>query len=226
MEYWNNPKETYSQTVLPYPKDTDPIVKSLHQGEHVLFWDPGIHKNRIEYKRTVQEQCDWLNSKNIWQDPFRVATIVKLNIYIDDIKRQGVVKPMLLYYNGNEKFGIQTGENRMRATERIPKLVMLASFITTHKQYAARFNHLPQIENFEQFTEICRTPVGCKYTFTFTDRDAPYGIFWYEYDSDQTRAVTPSYDWCKRVMRNYLNKNKIIFTPAWFDTVVDWKTYE
>ena len=129
MEYWNNPKETYSQTVLPYPKDTDPIVKSLHQGEHVLFWDPGIHKNRIEYKRTVQEQCDWLNSKNIWQDPFRVATIVKLNIYIDDIKRQGVVKPMLLYYNGNEKFGIQTGENRMRATERIPKLVMLASFI-------------------------------------------------------------------------------------------------
>jgi len=226
MEYYTNPKETYSQTVLPYPKDTDPIVKSLHQGEHVLFWDPGIHKNRIKYNRTVQEQCDWLNSADIWQDPFRVATIVKLNIYIDDIKRQGVVKPMLLYYDGNEKFGVHTGENRMRATELIPDLVMLESFITTHKQFANLFSHLPQIENFEQFQEICRTPIGCKYTFTFTDQDAPYGIFWFEYDSDQTRAVTPGYDWCERVMRNYLKKNKINFTPAWFDSLVDWKSYE
>ena len=226
MEYWTNPKETYSQTVLPYPKDTDPIVKSLHQGEHVLFWDPGIHKNRIAYNRTIQEQCDWLNSADIWQDAFRVASIVKLNIYVDDIKRQGVVKPMLLYYDGNEKFGLHTGENRMRATELIPDLVMLEGFITTHKQYADLFSHLPQIENFEQFQEICRTTVGCTYTFTFTDQDAPYGIYWFEYDSDRTRAVTPGYDWCERVMRNYLKDNQITFTPAWFDSIVDWKSYE
>jgi hypothetical protein len=112
----------------------------------------------------------------------------------------------------------------MRATELIPNLVMLQGFITTHKHYADLFSHLPQIENFEQFTEICRTPIGCTYTFTFTDRDAPYGIFWYEYVSD--RAVTLGYDWCKTVMRNYLRKNKITFTPAWFDSIVDWKSYE
>ena len=104
MEYWNNPKIQYSQTVLPYPLDTDPIRASSHSGKHVLFYDPGVHKARIRYNNTIQDQCDWLNNSDIWQDPFRVASVVKLNIYVEDIKRQGVVKPMLLYYDGNEKF--------------------------------------------------------------------------------------------------------------------------
>ena len=226
MEYWQYPKIQCTHTVLPHGPETDPIVAGEHNGKHVLFYDPAVHKARIHYNRTIQEQCDWLNTKNIWYDTFRITTIVKLNIYIDDIKGQGVVKPMLLYYDGNEKFGLHTGENRMRASELIPELDQFESFITTHIRHADKFSHLPYIENFEQFTEICRTPIGCQYQFTLTDKDAPYGMYWIEYDSEKTRAVTPGYEWCEKVMQNYLQANDITFTPAWFNTLVNWKDYE
>ena len=226
MHYEDNPTKTYKQTVLPYAHDTDPIVESLHKGDHLLFWDPEVHKSRIAYDRTIKQQCHWLNNNDIWEDPFRITSIVKLNIYINDIKRQGVVKPMLLYHDGKERFGLHTGENRMRSTECLPELIRFQSFITTHKQHADQFKNLESIKNFEQFVGKCKTPVGTKYLFKFTDSDAPYGIFWYEYDSDKTRAVTPSYKWCEKVMRNYLKANNITFTPEWFDTVVDWKLYE
>lgn len=225
MKYWLNGIKTYKQTVLPYPADTDPIVESLHGSEHCLFWDPGIHKNRIHYKPTVQDQCDFMNSTDIWQNKYRVATVVKLNIFVADIKQQGIVKPLMLYYDGEQKFGINTGENRMRAVERIPEITVLESFISTHTRHADQFEHLPQIENFEQFTEICKTPIGTNYLFTFTDKDAPYGIYWYEYDSARTRAVTPGYEWCEKVMCNYLQENKITFTPEWFDEPIDWSNY-
>ena len=225
MHYFNNPIKTYKQTILPYPADTDPIVKSLHGGEHCLFWDPGIHKNRIQYKTKVQDHCDFMNTQDIWQDKYRIATIVKLNMFVADIKQQGIVKPLMLYYDGEQKFGIHTGENRMRAVERIPEITLLESFISTHIKYADKFQHLPQIENFEQLIEICKTPIGTDYLFTFTDKDAPYGICWFEYDSARTRAVTPGYDWCETVMRNYLQQNKITFTPEWFDEPIDWSNY-
>lgn len=226
MEYWTNPKIQYSQTVLPYPLDNDPIRASSHSGKHVLFYDPGVHKARIRYATTTQDQCDWLNNSDIWQDTFRVASVVKLNIYVEDIKRQGVVKPMLLYYDGNEKFGGHTGENRMRASELVPELEFFESFITTHKDHADHFKHLPQIENFEQWCEILRTPIGTQHSFTLTDPEAPYGMYWFEYDSDRTRAVTPGYDWCETVMRNYLEKYPdTVFTPEWFNTPVDWSSY-
>ena len=152
MEYWQYPKIQYSQTVLPYPLDNDPIRASSHSGKHVLFYDPGVHKARIRYAyaTTTQDQCDWLNNNDIWQDTFRVASVVKLNIYVEDIKRQGVVKPMLLYYDGNEKFGGHTGENRMRASELMPELEFFESFITTHKDHADHFKHLPQIEKLKK----------------------------------------------------------------------------
>ena len=226
MDYWNNGIKTYTHTVLSYPSDTDPIVKSLHNGEHCLFWDPSIHKNRIHYKPTVQDQCDFMNTKDIWFDPYRVATVVKLNMFVTDIKLQGIVKPVMLHYNGEQKFGINTGENRMRAIERIPEITELESFISTHARHADQFKHLTQIENFKQFVEICKTPVGSNYLFTFTDKDASYGIFWYEYNSERTRKITPGYPWCEKVMRGYLKHNSnITFTPEWFDKPIDWSTY-
>jgi hypothetical protein len=227
MEYWLNGIKTYTQTVLEYPLDTDPIVESMHNGEHCLFYDPGVIKARIDYKPTVQDQCDFMNSQDIWQDKYRVATVVKLNIFVADIKKQGIVKPVMLYYNGEEKFSINTGENRMRAIERIPEITHLESFISTHRKHADKFSHLPYIENFEQFTEICRTPIGTDYLFTFTDKQAPYGIFWYEYNSERTRAITPGYEWCETVMRNYLEKYpNTVFTPNWFDKPVDWASLD
>ena len=227
MEYWHNPKLTFTQTVLPYSIDIDPIVQSLHNGEHCLFYQPRMDKNLIDYKPTLQDQCDFMNSNNKWCDRYRIATIVKLNIFVEDIKKQGIVKPVLLYYDGGDRYGINTGENRMRAIERVPSITHLESFISTHRKYESEFKHLLKIENFEQFVKICNTPVGTNYMFTFTNKNAPYGIFWYEYDSELTRAVTPGYEWCENVMQKYLELNaNLVFTPEWFDKKIDWASLD
>lgn len=234
-EYYNNPIKTYTHTVLPYPADTDPIVASTHNDTHCLFWDPGIHKARIQYKQSLQDVCDWANIRikddgidgfvsdnRNWYD---IANIVKLNMWVADIRTQGIIKPMMLYYDGNQKFGINNGESRLRALTCIPEITMLESFISTHVKYAENFKHLPQIENFDQFTEICKTPIGTEYMFTTTDKDAPYGIFWYEYDSERTRAVTPGESECVNMLKRYLDTSNIKFEIEWFNNLVDWSTY-
>ena len=227
MQYWNNPKLKFTQTVLPYSIDIDPIVQSLHNGEHCLFYEPRMDKQLIDYSPTVQDQCDFMNRDNIWDNRYRIATIVKLNIFVEDIKKQGIVKPVMLYYDGGNRYGINTGENRMRAIERIPSITHLESFISTHKKHADRFKNLQLVRNFEQFANICNTSVGTDYIFTFTDQHAPYGIFWYEYDSDRTRAVTPGYEWCENVMQKYLERNpNLVFTPEWFDKKIDWASLD
>ena len=60
----------------------------------------------------------------------------------------------------------------------------------------------------------------------FTSKLSYLFMYWFEYDSEKTRAVTPGYEWCEKVMQNYLQANDITFTPAWFNTLVNWKDYE
>lgn len=236
MEYWKNGIKTYTQTVLPHPKDTDPIVAASHNGTHCLFYDPAVHKARIRYSQSLQDICDWINERikmdgidqfifdeRNWYD---IANVVKLNMWVEDIKHQGIVKPMMLYYDGEEKFGINNGESRLRALTCLPEILELESFISTHIKYADNFKHLPFIENFEQFCEICRSPIGTEYLFTTTDQDAPYGIYWYEYNSQKTAPVTPGPVTCRRTLQNYLKQNTdTVFDIDWFNTPVDWNLY-
>lgn len=80
---------------------------------------------------------------------------------------------------------------------------------------------------FEQFAKLCQAVPGQQFLFTLTDPQAPYGIFWYEYDSVKTAPVTPGEPWCVDVFRNYVTQNKSIhFTPEWFDTLVLWVDYK
>ena len=230
--YWNNP-----QIELTYPSDQDPIVDSFHGGVHCLFYDPAIVKTQIRYKQTLQDICDWANN-NIqthgvngfiqqqinWYD---IANIVKLNMWIDDIRRQGIVKPILTYYNGHEKLGINNGESRLRALERISDIGTLRGFISTSVAYADRFEHLQQVHTFEQFAQLCQAVDQQQFMFTLTDPSAPYGIFWYEYNSDLTRPVTPGEAYCVEVLHLYLQQHPDTrFTPEWFDTLVDWNYYK
>ena len=236
MEYWKNGIKTYTQTVLSYPKDTDPIVAASHNDTHCLFYDPGVHKARIRYSQSLQDICDWINlivkengidhligEPTHWYD---VANVVKLNMWVEDIKHQGIVKPMMLYYDGQDQFGINNGESRLRALTCLPDILHLESFISTHVKYADNFKHLPLIENFEQFCEICRSPIGTEYLFTTTDQDPPYGIFWYEYNSQKTAPVTPGEQTCRKTLSNYLKQNSnTVFTIDWFNNPVDWTLY-
>ena len=232
MAYWNNPIETYTNTVLPHGHDTDPVVHSSHNGAHCLFYQPGLPTGAIYYEQKLQDLCDWANHRAVdftenQQNFYDIANLVKLNMWIQDIREQGIVKPMLLTYTGDEQYGINNGESRLRCLEVMPETDSVDVFISTHSRYAEKFKHLPYIENFEQFAEICRAEIGQQFQFKFTDKDAPYGIEWYEYNSQKTGAVMPAEDLCVSLIKNYLKEHpSVVFSPDWFSKAVDWNLYK
>jgi hypothetical protein len=229
--YWKNPL-----IKVVYPSDQDPIQASFHNGVHCLFYDPAVPKQQIRYKQTLQDICNWANS-GIQQhgiqgfagnqsNHYDIANIVKLNMWIDDIRKQGIVKPMLLVYDGQDQYGINNGESRLRALERIPAIATMNSFISTRQEHADRFAHLTPVTDFEQFAQLCGATPGQQFLFTLTDPDAQYGIYWYEFNSDRTRAVTPGEETCVATFENYfIQHTDTVFTVEWFDTLVDWCNY-
>jgi hypothetical protein len=229
--YWNNP----IQPVI-YPSDNDIIFKSLHNGAHCLFYDPAVPKHNIQC-RTLADFCDQINKSikfngvdafiNDQRNHDNIANVVKLNMWVHDIQQQGVVKPMMLFYDGQQQYGINNGESRLRAMERLPEITTICAFISTSVKYQDQFDHLEPVTTFEQFAQLCQAMHGQEFLFTLTDSTAPYGIFWYEYNSARTAAVTPSEAWCIEVFQNYiLQKPNLCFVPEWFDTLVLWKDYK
>lgn len=229
--YWNNPR-----IECVWPGDQDPIVQSQHGGAHCLFYDPAVPVDHIRYQQTLKHISDWANHliqrhglQAFTADPhnhYDIANIVKLNMWIADIRLQGVVKPMMLFYDGQERYGINNGESRLRALERIPEIQSVRAFVSTSQQHADRFQHLMPVTTFDQFAALCGAEPGQQFLFTLTDPAAPYGIYWYEYNSARTAAVTPGEPWCVDVLGNYLRQHHTHFTPEWFDTLRTWADYK
>ena len=230
--YWNNPT-----LECVWPADSDPIADSLHKGVHCLFYDPVVDKNSIKINQTLQDLCDWVNAgmKNqgqarFLQDPsnhYDIANLVKLNLWVHDLPVSGNVKPMLLHYVGGDRYLSGTGESRLRALERISTMTTVAAFISTHRHFRSRFEHLESVTTFDRFAEICQAIDHQTFLFRLTDSQAPYGLDWYEYDSARTAAVTPGQEYCVQVMTNYLSQNpNLVFTPVWFDSKITWCDYK
>lgn len=230
--YWNNPT-----IELTYPSDQDPIVKSLHGGAHCIFYNPVIPKESIHYKQSLQDICTWANEQiklhgrdgflSDQRNHYDIANIVKLNMWVDDIRHQGIVKPMNLYYDGPGRLGINNGESRLRAVERIDSIATVFGFIGCRAEHAGEFAGLEPVTSFNQFAELCQAEQKQKFLFTLTDPQAPYGIYWYEYDSRRTAPVTPGEPQCLNLLTNYLNQHPDTeFKPEWFDTLVDWAQYK
>ena len=218
--------------MLPYERDVDPIVASEHGGEHCLFFQPMLPKSVLKYQQKLTDLCDWANNRSgSFTDDERnfydIANLVKLNLWIADIRKQGIVKPLLIAYTGEgEPYLINNGESRLRCLEVIPEIQFVDCFITTHRRHADKFK-LPYIENFEQFAEICRADIGQEFLFRFTDRDAPYGLDWYETSSRKTGSIMPAQELCVSLIKNYLNEHPSVeFSPDWFSTAVDWNLYK
>jgi len=233
MTYWDNPIKTYTNTVLPYDRDCDPIIHSSHRGAHCLFFQPMLPKSVLQYQQKLTDLCDWANNRtsDFTDRPenfYDIANLVKLNLWVTDIRKQGIVKPMLIAYTGeDEPYLINNGESRLRCLEIIPEVEFVDCFITTHKRHANKFRALPQIENFEQYAEICRADIGQQFQFRFTDPDAPYGIDWYETNSQKTGQLMLAEEECRLLIKNYLRKHpSVVFSPDWFSTAVDWNLYK
>jgi hypothetical protein len=230
--YWNNPIKEYN-----WPSIHDPIIDSLHNGKHCIFYDPIVNKNQIRVNQPLQDLCNWINTavekegiESVINNPHnydQLASLVKLNIWVDDLPRRGNVKPMLLQYIGRTLYESGTGESRLKALERIDTINTVTAFICTHRQYYKQFDHLESVTNFNRFAELCGANDSQSFLFRFTDEQALYGLDWYEYNSNQTSLITPSEIYCVSVLSNYIKQHpNTIFTPEWFDNLINWNKFE
>lgn len=230
--YWNNPT-----IKLKWPADFDPINQSLHNNQHVLFYDDAVDKTLIRSNQSLLDLCNWVNDRIASQgwdefvqdqgNHYEIANLIKLNMWVDSLCRDGNIKPMLLQYVGNPLFETGTGESRLRALERLPQIKTCQAFISTHKKFADKFAHLPTVKTFDQFAQLCQAVSDQTFSFRLTDANAVYGLDWYEYDSAQTASVTPGVAFCVEAMTNYFKQHPDTrFTPGWFDTLINWSDYK
>ena len=228
--YWNNPL-----IEAHFPGDQDPVHDSLHNGTHCLFWNPTAEFQNLPTNQRLGELCrwarEWLDHDGIdgfaadARNHYDIANLVKLNLWIHDIRAQGIVKPwLLLDQDGTLVPG--TGDSRLRCLERIPEIQTVPAFISTHVSRADQYQHLEPVTTLDQFARLCGARPGQLFTFRLTDSAAPFGMYWYEYNSDQTRWVTPNESDCVQAFVAYAHAHPgINITPEWFDHVIDWNQY-
>lgn len=225
--YWNNPLiET------TWPGTADPIAESLHNGTHCLFWNPAADFGQCRTNQTLNQLCDWANSwlfqdgiDGFAADPknhYDIANLVKINLWIRDIRQQGIVKPWLFLHEADDTWLAGTGESRMRCLERIPEIRTVPAFICTSADRAAQFSQLEPITCLDQFATRCGADAGQLFLFRLTDPSAPYGLYWYEYNSARTRRVMPNEAECVRAFVEHWRHNPQTITPDWFDQATDW----
>ena len=137
--YWNKPL-----IEVHWPAtDLDPVRDSFHQGQHCMFWNPTAKFDNITTLQTLNDLCRWANE---WlsqdgvdlfvqesRNHYDIANLVKLNIWIHDIRQQGIVKPWLILDQGDDTYLAGTGDSRLRCLERIPEITTVPAFITCHQ---------------------------------------------------------------------------------------------
>lgn len=228
--YWNNPIQE-----IKYPSVRDIIAESLHNGNHCIFYDPAFVKNQITYRQSLQDLCDWAN-RNVQQgieqflanpqNHYDIANLVKLNMWIEDIRKQGIVKPMLVSYTP-DGYRAANGESRLRALECLPKISTVTAFINCRVEDQSKFEHLESVTTFNHFAELCNSVDGQQFLFRLTAADAPYGIDWYEYNSSRTAPVTPGQEECVELVTAYLKQHPdTVFSHEWFAQPVTWNLYK
>jgi hypothetical protein len=119
-----------------------------------------------------------------------------------------------------------TGDSRMRCLECIPEITHVPAFVSTCQDRAQLYTHLEPITSFDRFAEVCGAELGQLFLFRLTDATAPYGIYWYEYNTERTRSVTPGESWCVNTFANYAQQHpNLTITKSWFGQLQDWQKF-
>jgi hypothetical protein len=114
----------------------------------------------------------------------------------------------------------------MRCLECIPEITDVPAFVSARQDRAHLYTHLEQVTSFDRFAELCGAVPGQEFLFRLTDAAAPYGIYWYEYNTERTRSVTPGEPWCVSTFTNYAEQHPDLkITKTWFGTLVNWADY-
>lgn len=227
--YWNNPLIQVS-----WPGQRDVIKESLHSGAHAVFWNPAADYSAVKTNQRLQDLCDWANR---WlhkdgldafiqdvRNHYDIANLVKLNLWIHDIREQGIVKPWLLQDQGDGSFLAGTGDSRLRCLEILDHIKTVPAFVCTRQDRADLYQQLEPVTDFDRFAQICGAVQGQDFLFRLTDPQAPYGLYWYEYNSERTRRVTPGEAQAVAAFYHYAQSHCMLeITPAWFDLVIEWE---
>jgi len=230
--YWNNPL-----VEVVWPATVDPIQQSFHNGAHCLFWNPRAKFDTLSTNQRLGDLCKWANE---WlthdgielfcadkRNHYDMANLVKLNMWIKDIRVQGIVKPWLIQDQGNGTYIAGTGDSRLRALECISEIQTVPAFISTSVDRADLYVDLEPVTSFDQFAKLCGAEVGNLFLFRLTDANAPYGLYWYEYNTSRTRAVTPGESQAVDMFFQYIQQHpNTTITPEWFNTPIDWNNYK
>jgi hypothetical protein len=189
----------------------------------------------VQTNQRLQDLCNWANAGlghglenfiNESGNHYDTANLVKLNMWIADIKQQGIVKPWMMLDQGNGTYLAGTGDSRLRCLECIPEITTVSAFVSTRQQRAHLYAGLEPVTSFDQFAELCGAVPGQEFLFRLTDATAPYGIYWYEYNAEQTRSITPGESWCVRTFANYAQQHPdLVITKSWFNQLVNWQTF-
>lgn len=227
--YWNNPIVARNWPGF----EIDPIVESSHDGVHCLFWNPAFDYKQCSTNQRLRELCTWarghINGTGLdafvanpvhWYD---IANLVKLNIWIHDIRKQGIVKPWMILDQGDGTYLAGTGDSRLRCLELIPEITTVPAFISCATAQAHKYQGLEPITDFDQFAKICRAELDQEFLFRLTDAKAPYGIYWYEYNTNQTRHLMPQEKDAVRAFYDYYKDNREPITMSWFNKHHEWK---
>lgn len=231
MEYWNNPT-----VEITWPSNID--VFAEHNKTHCLFYNPAARVDQVVTTQTLSDLCRWAQEwlthdglDGFVGDPrchYDIANLVKINIWLHDIRRQGIVKPWLLQDQGDGVLQAGNGDTRLKCLERIPEITTVHAFVSTRHERASFYSDLEPVTNFDQFADLCESEkyTGQQFLIRFTDALAPYGIDWYEYASTRTRAVTLNQDQAIGMFVQYMRANPgTKITPEWFDQAIDWTRY-
>lgn len=222
--YWDQPL-----VECRWPDGPDPLPQLLSH-HYRLFWNPAFDYHTLKTNQRLSDLCDWA-SKGLAQginhfiadqrNHYDIANLVKLNMWAADIRRQGIVKPwLILDWKDYQEAG--TGDSRMRLCEIMPEILTVPAFISTHKERAGLYDLLEPIDTLQRFAELCGAEVGQQFLFRPTVDPAPFGIYWYEYDSSLTRAVTPAQSWCINVFQSYYQTCEPEIDADWFLEPVAW----
>jgi hypothetical protein len=229
--YWNNPL-----VELHWPNASNPVAQSFHDGAHCLFYNPDFAISNVSTNQRLHDLCDWANH---WlqidgiqafaadsRNHYDIANLVKLNMWVTDIRSQGIVKPWMILDQGDGTFLPGTGDSRLRCLECIPEIQTVPAFVSTRSNRAHLYSDLEPVTTFDQFAKLCGAEPGQVFLFRFTDKSAAYGICWYEYASPLTRSVTPDQNWCVNTFVQYAQQHpELSITKQWFNKLVDWQTF-
>jgi len=233
--YWNHPL-----IQLTWPTHIDPLADLRQAGQHCLFWNPRYDFKSVKSQYNLTDFCNQLNSmlaawgvSAVDQDNdtlpgnhYAFTNMVKFNIWTDNLRRYGNIKPWLILDEGDGTYLAGTGDSRLKCLEMVPEITHVQAFISTHQLRAHLYSDLEPVTTLAQFATLCAASEFDQFMFRIADKAAPYGLYWYEHQTNRTAAMTPSDDEALKLLRNYLKQHPDTrATTDWFNTVIDWQSY-